>query len=149
MQVILKQDVPNLGYKDDVVNVKEGYARNFLIPKGYATIASETNRRILAENMKQKAHKEAKVRKEAEELAEVLKQVTVKVGAKASSTGKIFGSVTNIQLADALKEQHKLDIDRKKIIMREEHIKELGTYNATVRLHKDIAVSVAFEVVSE
>ncbi|MFH0893840.1 MAG: 50S ribosomal protein L9 [Bacteroidota bacterium] len=149
MQIILKQDVPNLGFKDDILTVKNGYAQNFLIPKGFAILATETNLKIQAENLKQKAHKEAKIRKEAEGLAESLKNISVKVGAKASSTGKIFGSVTNIQLAEAIKNQHNFDLDRKKILMKDEHIKELGTYTATVRLHKEVTVAVTFEVVAE
>ena len=149
MQIILKQDVPNLGFKDDIVTVKTGYAQNFLIPKGMAILASETNKKILAENLKQKAHKEAKIRKEAEQLAESLKSIAVKVGAKASSTGKIFGSVTNIQLAEAIKNQYNFEVDRKKILLKDDHIKELGTYTATLRLHKEVSVAVNFEVVAE
>ncbi|MDD5570818.1 MAG: 50S ribosomal protein L9 [Bacteroidales bacterium] len=149
MQVILKQDVNKLGFKDEVVNVKSGYARNFLIPKGLAMLAGEANKKVLTETLKQRAFKEAKIKKEAETLAENLKNITVKVGTKASSTGKIFGSVTSMQLAEAIKKQFNYDVDRKRIDIKEEHVKELGTYSANVRLHKDVNVSINFEVFAE
>jgi large subunit ribosomal protein L9 len=149
MEVILKQDVPNLGYTNEKVNVKPGYARNYLIPKGLALPATETNRKILAENMKQKAHKEEKIRKGAEDLATSLKNITVKIGAKAAESGKIFGSVNAIQIAQAIKDQFNFDIDRKKIIVDQEHIKELGSYKAKINLHKDIHVEISFEVFAE
>ncbi len=149
MEVILKQDIHKLGYTNDVVKVKAGYARNFLIPKGLAIAATETNRKVLTENLKQKSFKEEKVKKEAETLAKALKGITVKIGAKAAETGKIFGSVNNIQIADAIKEQFHYDIDRKKIIVDGEHIKELGTYSAEVSLHKEVKVNINFEVFAE
>ena len=136
MEVILKQDVPNLGFINDVVKVKAGYARNFLIPKGLAIIATETNRKVLAEAVKQKSYKEEKIKKEAEVLAKALSGITVRIGAKAAESGKIYGSVNNIQIAEALKNQYNYEIERKKIIVDGEHIKELGTYNAEVRLYK-------------
>jgi len=149
MEVILKQDVPSLGYTNDKVNVKPGYARNYLIPKGLAILATETNRKVLAENQKQKAFKEDKIRREAEELAKELKNVTVKIGAKAAESGRIFGSVNAIQIAQALKDQFKVEIDRKKIHVDQEHIKELGSYKAKIHLHKEIHVEIGFEVVAE
>jgi len=149
MEIILKQDIPTLGYTNDVVKVKAGYARNFLIPKGLAIPATETNRKILSENLKQKAHKDDKIRKEAETLAKALGGITVKIGAKAAETGKIYGSVNNIQIAEAIKKQYNYDVDRKKIMVDGEHIKELGTYTADVHLHKEIKVSINFEVFAE
>ena len=149
MEVILKQDVPDLGYTNEKVNVKPGYARNFLIPQGIAIIATETNKKILAENLKQKAFKEEKVKKEAEELAKGLKDITVRIGAKAAESGKIFGSVNAIQIAQALKDQFKFDVDRKKIHVDGEHIKELGTYKARVILHKEVQLDLTFEVFAE
>lgn len=149
MEVILKQDIQNLGYANDVVSVKAGYARNYLIPKGLAITANETNKKVLEENMRQKAFKEDKVRKEAETLAKALEGITVKIGAKAAETGKIFGSVNNIQIADAIMEQFKYDIDRKKIVLDGDSIKELGTYSAEIRLHKEVKVNISFEVFSE
>lgn len=149
MEVILKQDIQNLGYVNDIVNVKAGYARNYLIPKGLAITANETNKKVLAENLKQKSFKDEKIRKEAETLAKALDGITVKIGAKAAETGKIFGSVNNIQIADAILEQFKYDIDRKKILVDGTNIKELGTYSAEVRLHKEVKVLINFEVFAE
>jgi large subunit ribosomal protein L9 len=149
MEVILKQDVLNLGYANEKVNVKPGYARNYLIPQGIAIPATETNKKILAETLKQKAHKEAKIRKSAEDVSTSLKNLIVKIGAKAAESGKIFGSVNAIQVAQALKEQFDVDIDRKKIHVDHEHIKELGTYKAKIQLHKDIVVEITLEVFAE
>jgi len=149
MEVILKQDVPNLGYINEKVNVKPGYARNFLIPQGIAILATETNKKILAENLKQRAFKADKIRNEAEELAKGLKDLTVKIGAKAAESGKIFGSVNAIQIAQALKDQFKFDVDRKKIHVDGEHIKELGTYKARIILHKEVQLDINFEVFAE
>ncbi|HNW77040.1 MAG TPA: 50S ribosomal protein L9 [Bacteroidales bacterium] len=149
MEVILKQDVANLGYANEKVNVKPGYARNFLIPQGIAIPATATNMKIHAENMKQKAFKEEKIRKEAEELSKALKNITVKIGAKAAESGRIFGSVNAIQIAQALKDQFNFDIDRKKIIVDQEHIKELGTYKAKINLHKEVSSEISFEVFAE
>jgi len=149
MEVILKQDIQNLGYINDIVNVKSGYARNYLIPQGLAITANETNKKVLGENLRQKAFKEDKVVKEAETLAKALEGITVKIGAKAAETGKIFGSVNNIQISDAIKEQFKYDIDRKKILVDGENIKELGTYAAEIRLHRDVNAKINFEVFAE
>ncbi|HOT64128.1 MAG: 50S ribosomal protein L9 [Bacteroidetes bacterium ADurb.BinA261] len=147
MEVILKEDVPNLGYKDDIVNVKRGYGRNYLIPQGKAYIATESAKKVLAENLKQRAHKIEKIKNEAQELASKLEGVSLTIGAKTSSTGTIFGSVTNIQIADALKEKG-FEIDRKLIVIKDP-VKEVGTYKATVKLHKEVSVEIPFEVVSE
>jgi large subunit ribosomal protein L9 len=149
MKVILKQDVPNLGYSNDIVKVKNGYARNYLIPQGFATICTPSAEKELTEVLKQKAFKEEKIRKEAETLAKALETITLKIGAKAGTSGKIFGSVNNLQIADAIKEQYKYDIDRKRIIVDGESIKELGTYTAKINLHKEIKVELKFEVVAE
>jgi len=149
MEVILKQDVPSLGYINEKVNVKPGYGRNYLIPQGIAILATESNKKILAENLKQKTHKEDKVRNEAEELAKGLKDLTVRIGAKAAESGKIFGSVNAIQIAQALKDQFKFDVDRKKIHVDGEHIKELGTYKARIILHKEVQLDLNFEVFAE
>ncbi|MBN1338936.1 MAG: 50S ribosomal protein L9 [Bacteroidales bacterium] len=149
MEVILKQDIPNLGFENEIIKVKDGYARNYLIPKGLAQSATETNRKILSENLRQKAHKEQKVITEAGDLAKALKGLTVKIGAKAAETGKIYGSVNNIQIANAIKEQFKYEIDRKKILIDGESVKELGTYSAEIVLHKDVRVEIQFEVFAE
>ncbi|MCK4678740.1 MAG: 50S ribosomal protein L9 [Bacteroidales bacterium] len=149
MEVILKKDIPNLGDADELITVKNGYARNYLIPKGYAILATESMKKVLAENIKQKAYKEEKVRKEAETLAKAVENITVKIGAKAASTGKIFGSVNAMQIADAIKNQFNYNIDRKKIVVDGDSIKEVGTYSATVKLHRDINVAINFEVFAE
>lgn len=149
MEVILKQDVLNLGYTNEKVHVKPGYARNYLIPQGMAVPATESNKKVLAETLKQKAHKEAKIKKTAEELSESLKNIIVKIGAKAAESGKIYGSVNAIQVAQALKEQFDFEVDRKKIHVDHEHIKEVGHYKAKVTLHKDITIEIALEVVAE
>ena len=143
MQVILKEDVVNLGYKDDIVTVKDGYGRNFLIPTGKAVIASESAKKVLAENLKQRAHKLAKIKEDAK-----LEGVALTIGAKTSSTGTIFGSVTNIQVAEALAKAGFENIDRK-IIYIKESVKEVGSYKAVLKLHKEVSVEVPFEVVSE
>jgi len=147
MQVILKEDVANLGYKDDIVNVKDGYGRNYLIPQLKAVIASESAKKVLAENLRQRAHKLEKVKKDAQTLAEKLDGLSLTIGAKTSSTGTIFGSVTNIQIADALSKQG-FEIDRKSIALKEP-VKEVGSYKAVLKLHKDISVTIPFEVISE
>lgn len=150
MQIILKKDVPNLGYIDDKVEVKNGYARNYLIPQGFAIAANETNKKILKEVLKQRAFKIDKIRKEAEAEAKLLNGLTVTIATKAApGTGKIYGSVNAIQLADAIKAQHNYDIDRKKITIDGENIKELGTYKATAKLYKDIVAEITFEVIEE
>lgn len=148
MEIILKQDVDKLGYKDEIVKVRPGYARNFLIPRGLAAVATESAKKELAETLRQRAHKEAKVLDEANKLAEKLATITLKIGAKAGETGRIFGSVNNIQIAEALAKVG-FTIDRKNIDIQEDHIKELGTYEANVKIHKQISQKVKFEVVGE
>jgi large subunit ribosomal protein L9 len=149
MDIILKQDIQNLGYANDIVTVKDGYARNYLVPKGLAIIADKTSRKVHAENMKQKSFKESKVRTEAEALAAKLEKVSLTIGAKAATTGKIFGSVNAIQIAEALKEQFEYEVDRKRIKLDGDSIKELGQYEALVNLHKEVKATIKFEVVAE
>ena len=148
MQVILKQDVKSLGYRDDVVKVKDGYGRNFLIPKGFAIVANDTNKKVLAETVKQRSFKEEKIKTAAAAMADTLKTAVLKVGAKVGEKGKIFGSVNTLQLAEAIKKLG-YEVDRKNITLNEENIKVIGTYNADVRLHREISVKVTFEVLEE
>ena len=149
MDIILKQDVNNLGYKDDIISVKPGYARNFLIPQGMAILATERNRKVLAEELRQRAHKEEKIKNEALEKAKVLEGLKLQIPAKAAATGKIFGSVNNIMIANAIKEATNLEVDRKQIVINEESIKEVGEYKAKVKLHKEVQVEVDFNVFAE
>jgi large subunit ribosomal protein L9 len=149
MEIILKKDVTDLGYAHDVVTVKNGYARNYLIPQGHAVMATESNRKINAEDLRQKSFKAQKTRQEADIVAKSLENITVKIGAKAAETGKIYGSVNAIQIADALRDQFKIDIDRKKIHVDGESIKETGSYTASIRLHKELQVVINFEVIAE
>jgi large subunit ribosomal protein L9 len=148
MEVILKQDIKGLGYKDDKVTVANGYGRNFLLPKGMATLATESAKKMHAEILKQRAFKEDKLRKEATKNAEKLGSTSIKVGAKAGESGKIFGSVTTIQIAEALQKAG-YDVERKNIEITEDTIKQLGTYNAKIRLYKEVSANVSFEVVAE
>ena len=149
MEIILTQDVKNLGYKNDIVNVKPGYARNFLIPQGMAILATESARKVLAENMRQQAYKQEKIKKEAQELAAVLEGLSLRIPAKAAQTGKIYGSVNNVQIANAIKEAKNIDIDRKQILVDDDTIKEVGNYKAKIRLHKEVTVEISFEVFAE
>ena len=146
MEIILLTDIANLGHKDDIVDVKQGYGRNYLIPQGYAILATPSARKVVAENLRQRAHKEAKLKAEAEELAAQLAEVKLTIGAKTSSTGKIFGSVNSIMISESLKEKG-FDIDRKKIVLKD--LKEIGTYTALIKLHREVKIDVEFEVVSE
>ena len=148
MEVILKKNVDNLGYVNDVVAVKPGYGRNFLIPQGYAVLATASAKKAHAEVMKQKAHKESKVLAEAEELGKKLEATSIKIVTKAGEKGKIFGSVNTIQLSEGLKAEG-LDIDRKSIKIKDEPIREVGEYEATANLHKDVKSTFKFEVVGE
>ncbi|MDR1673278.1 MAG: 50S ribosomal protein L9 [Bacteroidales bacterium] len=148
MEIILKQDVSQLGSKDDVVVVKDGYARNYLIPKGFAVIASPSAKKVLAENIKQRAHKEAKIKTEAEKIAAKINGLQLTIGAKTSSTGKIFGSVNTIQISEALQAKG-FEIDRKSISIKDDQIKEVGSYKARIKLHKEVFAEIDFEVVSE
>lgn len=147
MEIILKEDVINLGYKGDIVKVKDGYGRNYLIPQKKAVLATESAKKMLAEDNKQRAHKLERIKNEAVELAASVKDVVLTVGAKASSTGKIFGAVGPIQIADAF-EKAGYAVDRKVIALKEP-VKELGSFKATLKLHKEVSVEIAFEVVAE
>src|SRR6187549_1551177 len=148
MEVILKQDVEHLGFANDVVKVREGYARNFLLPRGLAVSATQSERKQLAETLKQRAHKEAKVKAEAEKFAGMLVDKTIRIGAKVGEKGKIFGSVNTIMLADAFK-MLGVDIDRKHIKLKGEAIKTVGKYEAEVVFHRDVIKQIPFEVVEE
>lgn len=146
MEIILKKDVIGLGYKNDIVNVKAGYGRNYLIPFGYGVIASESAKKMLAEELKQKAVKLAKIKAEAEALAEKLNAVSLTISTKVSSTGVIYGSVNSLQIADEL-QKFGFSIDRKTIIVKD--VKSVGDYVAPVKLHKEVTAQVAFSVVAE
>ncbi|RPH32797.1 MAG: 50S ribosomal protein L9 [Bacteroidales bacterium] len=148
MEIILKQDIQNLGNKDEIVKVKNGYARNYLIPQGIAITATESAKKVLAENIKQRAHKEAKIKADAEVIASKLEGVKLTIGAKTSSTGKIFGSVNTIQIAQALSEKG-FDIDRRIIIIQDDQVKEIGSYTAEIKLHREVKVKIDFEVIAE
>ncbi len=148
MEIILKEDIPTLGYKNDIIRVKDGYGRNYLIPKGLAIQATVSAKKIHSENQKQRAHKEEKIKNEALALAGKLEGLTLKIGAKTSTKGKIFGSVNNIQIAEALQKDG-FEIDRKLIKIVDDQIKNVGTYKATIKLHKEVSVDLEFEVVSE
>ena len=147
MEIILKQDIKNLGEKDDVVNVKPGYGRNYLIPQGFATMATISAKKVLAENLKQAAFKQDKIKKDADAIATRLEGVKLTIGAKAGESGKIFGSVNTIQVADALKKEG-FEVDRRRITFETEP-KFVGEYIANLNLHKEVKVQVPFEVVAE
>ena len=148
MEIILVQDVDRLGSKDDLIKVKDGFARNFLIPQKKAIIATSTAKKVLAENIKQRAHKESKLKNEALAIAEKLANKKITIGAKTSTLGKIFGSVNTIQIAEAINKKG-FEIDRKQIMLPEDHIKEIGTYSAKIKLHKEVIIEIEFEVVAE
>lgn len=147
MEIILKQDVTGLGYKNDTVKVKPGYGRNYLIPTGAAIIANESNKRLIAENIRQAAHKAAKVKQDAEALAAKIGDLVVEIGTKAGESGKIFGAVTAVQVADILKTKG-FDVDRKKVHFKEQP-KQLGTYTAVLDLHKEVKHTINVNVVAE
>ena len=147
MEIILKENVQGLGFKNEIVTVKDGYGRNFLIPTGKAVIASASAKKMLAENLKQQAHKLEKIKNEAVALAEKLNAVAdIKLAMKVSATGSIYGSVTNLQISEELAKRG-LEVDRKSIVLKEG--KQVGAYTAVVKLHKDVSAEVAFEVVAE
>jgi large subunit ribosomal protein L9 len=146
MEIILKTDIAKLGYKNDLVDVNPGYGRNFLIPQGFAMMATSSNKKILAENLKQAAHKAEKLKKDAEEMAAAIGDITLEIAAKAGESGKIFGRVTNTQVADALKAKG-FDIDRKKISLGD--IKNLGIFSALIDLHKEVKHNVKVNVFGE
>ncbi len=148
MELILKEDVQDLGFKDDIVTVKNGYGRNYLIPQGLAALATPSAKKVLAENLKQRAHKEKKIIDEANKVAEALKQLEIRIPAKVGAGDKLFGSVTNIDLAAALDEEgHQLD--RKFISIQGGSVKRVGPYKAEIRLHREVIVDFPFEVVAE
>lgn len=147
MEVILKQDVQGLGYKNDTVKVKPGYGRNFLIPNGVAIIANDSNKRMMNENIRQAAHKAAKLKQDADALAQKIGELTLEIGTKAGETGKIFGAVTPFQVADALKAKG-FEVDRKKILFKEQP-KQLGNYTVTLDLHKEVKHPITIKVVAE
>lgn len=147
MEIILKEDVINLGYKGDILKVKDGYGRNFLIPQKKAILATESAKKMLAEDLKQRAHKLERIKNEAQELGDKVKDITLMVGAKTSSTGKIFGAVGPIQIAEAF-EKAGFTVDRKVIVLKEP-VKEIGSYKVTLKLHKEVTIEVAFDVVAE
>ncbi|TPV33751.1 50S ribosomal protein L9 [Paucihalobacter ruber] len=148
MELILKQDVENLGFKDDIVTVKNGYGRNYLIPQGYAVLATASAKKVLAENLKQRAYKEAKIVEEAKTVATALQALEIKIPAKAGAGDKLFGSVSNIDLADVLQKEGQT-IDKKYINVVGGSVKRLGKYNAVIRLHRDVTIDLPFEVVAE
>lgn len=148
MEIILREDIPTLGHKDDIITVKDGYARNFLIPKGLAVNATPSAKKVHAEILRQRAHKEAKLVEEAQEAAKKLEGVSLTIGAKTSTKGKIFGSVNTIQISESLKEKG-FEVDRKNISIKEELIKEVGSYTAKIKLHKEVYVEIPFEIVAE
>ena len=148
MELILKQDVENLGFKDDVVSVKNGYGRNFLIPTGQAILATSSAKKVLEENLKQRAYKEAKLIEDANKIAESIKGYEIKISAKTGSGDKLFGSVNNIDLAAAL-EKAGTEIDKKFIKVVGGSVKRLGTYEASIRLHRAVVVDITFDVVAE
>ncbi|MCU4165851.1 50S ribosomal protein L9 [Carboxylicivirga caseinilyticus] len=147
MEIILKEDIQNLGHKNEIVTVKNGYGRNYLIPRGMAVLATASAKKVHEENMRQRAHKEEKIKNDALEVAKTLEGKSFTIGAKASQTGKIFGSVNTIQIAEALTKEG-FDVDRKNISMKED-AKELGTYTATIKLHREVKVDISIEVVAE
>lgn len=147
MKLILIEDVPNLGYKDDVVEVKAGYGRNYLIPQLKAVIATPSALKVLAENQRQRAHKLAKIKADAEAAAAALEGVSLTIGAKTSATGTIYGSVNAIQISEAL-EKLGHNVDRRQIVIKDV-VKEVGKYNATINFHKEVSVEIPFEVVAE
>lgn len=146
MEIILKEDILGLGFKNDIVNVKAGYGRNYLIPTGKAVIASDSAKKMLAEDLKQRAHKLEKIKNDAQALADKLAEVSLTIPTKVSATGVIYGSVNSLQIADELNKLG-FDIDRKIILVKD--VKEVGSYKATIRLHKEVSVEIPFEVVAE
>ncbi len=149
MDVVLLQDVDKLGAQHQIVKVKPGYARNYLIPKGMALLATDGNKKMANEREKQQSRRDEKILSQLQTIVDQLKKNVLKIGAKTGTSGKIFGSVTTLQLADAIKKQFSVNVDRKKITLLEDEIKTLGTYKALVDLHKDVKVEIDFEVVAE
>jgi len=148
MELILKKDVENLGFKDDLVKVKNGYGRNYLIPKGFAILATISAKKVLAETLKQRAFKETKLVKDAEKIAEALKGLEIKISAKAGAGNKLFGSISNANVAEAI-ETAGQSVDKKYITIVGGLIKRLGKYNAKIRLHRSVTVDLSFDVIAE
>lgn len=148
MELILKQDVENLGFKDDIVTVKNGYGRNFLIPQGHAVLATASAKKVLAETLKQRAFKEKKIVEDAEKAAELLNDLEIKISAKAGEGDKLFGSVTNLDLADALQKEG-VELDKKYITIAGGIIKRTGQYEATLRFHREVVRNLTFDVIAE
>ena len=147
MEIILKEDVKGVGYKNDIVNVRPGYGRNYLIPQGFAIIANNSNKKLIEENVRQAAHKASKVKQDAEALAKSIGELTVTISTKAGESGKIFGAVTALQIADALKDKG-FDVDRKRIVIKDA-IKNLGEYPVVIDLHKEVKHNITVNVVGE
>ncbi len=148
MELILKQDVENLGFKDDVVTVKNGYGRNYLIPQGHAILATSSAKKVLAETLKQRAYKEAKLIKDANKVAEEIKGLELKIASKVGAGDKLFGSVNNINLAEVISNAG-IELDKKFIKVAGGSVKRLGKYEATIRLHREVIVNINFEVIPE
>jgi len=149
MDVILKKDVDNLGYKNDLVTVKPGYARNYLVPQGLAVVATSSTKKVREEDLRQRAHREAKLIEEATKLLAKIQGADIKVGAKAGEGDKIFGSVNSIQVAEAIKTASGVEVDRKKVGLKESTVKSLGKYTATIKLHKEVEGEFEFDVIAE
>lgn len=149
MEIILKKDVAGVGYKNDLLTVKDGFGRNYLIPQGLAIVATTSDKKQLAELKKQQAFKEEKIKNEALAIVKVLEGAELKIAVKAGTSGKVFGSVNNVMIATAILEQKQMEIDRKKIILDESHIKEVGKYKAVIKLHKEVSVEIDLDVVAE
>jgi large subunit ribosomal protein L9 len=148
MEVILKQDVENLGFKDDIVTVKNGYGRNYLIPQGFAVLATTSAKKMLAETLKQRAFKEQKLIDDANKVAEAIKELEIKIAAKTADSSKLFGSVNNVNVAEALAAAGQ-EIDKKFIKVEGGNIKRIGKYNTTIRLHREVVVEIPIEVIAE
>lgn len=149
MEIILKKDVTGVGYKNDLLTVKDGFGRNYLIPQGLAIVATTSDKKQLAELKKQQAFKEEKIKNEALAIVKVLEGAELRIAVKAGTSGKVFGSVNNVMIANAILDQKKMEIDRKKIILDESHIKEVGKYKAVIKLHKEVSVEIDLDVVAE
>ena len=149
MEVILKQDIAKLGFTNELITVKDGYARNYLIPQGLAIQATPSAKKVLAETMKQRAHKEEKFLKDAQILSQAIEAVELTIATRVGESGKIFGSVNALQISDALKAQANLIVDRKKIDLKGDAVKEVGEYTATANLHKEVSATIIFKVVAE
>ena len=149
MEIILKQDVANLGYKDDIVKVKNGYANNYLLPQGMAIIATASNKKMHEETLRQRAFKEEKIRKDAETLQAALQGKVVRIAVKVGENGQLFGSINNMMVAEALQNQHNYDVDRKKIVVEGDKIKSVGNYTAMVNIYREYKAELALEVVAE